>query len=487
MPTPAIPSRTRPTRRTPLPGIALAALAAGVLLTACAPSADKPSTASPSPSSGSSSGAPAPSGAGGGTASWTSYHADQARTGTVAGSFPVAQRVWRAQLGGAVRGQPLVSGGRVLVATETDRVVSLDPGTGAVQWSTSLGRPLTDVVGTVGCGDIDPLGITSTGVVDEATGTLWVVGEVSDGGGNVHHMLAGLDVTTGTIRASATVDPPLPSGESPLQLLQRASLALANGRVYVSYGGHDGDCGHYHGWVVGAAEADPSHQVSFEVAADGEGGAIWQSGGAPAVDAAGNLYATTGNANPDPPEGGPDPKQYTESVVKLSPDLHPLASYKDAVAGGDEDLSTGNPVLLPDGTVFAVGKTDIAFLLRQSDLTQLAAIPGVCDSDPDGGPAYDHASGRVFVPCRGGGIQVVDVGARTLGPRLSGADSAPVVVGGSVWAVDSPTGRLAAFDAATGAQQQQVDVGTDVPLFTSPSTGAGLLLVATTDGVVAFR
>ena len=41
-----------------------------------------------------------------------------------------------------------------------------------------------------------------------------------------------------------------------------------------------------------------------------------------------------------------------ESAVKLTPDLKPLASFKDTVAGGDEDLSTSNPVLLPDGTLF---------------------------------------------------------------------------------------------------------------------------------------
>jgi outer membrane protein assembly factor BamB len=405
----------------------------------------------------------------------------------VPGSPGTVQPAWHARLGGAVRGQPLVSGGRVLAATETNRVVALDPRTGAVQWSTSLGRPLTDVQDVAGCGNIDPLGVTSTGVVDGATGTLWVVAEVDDGGGKVHHRLTGLDVATGRITASATVDPPLPAGESPVHLLQRASLALANGRVYVPYGGNAGDCGEYHGWVVGAEVADPASQVSFQVADDGLGGAIWQSGGAPAVDAAGDVYVTTGNADPFPPEGGPDPLRYTESVVKLSPDLAPLAAYKDTVAGGDEDLSTANPVLLPDGTVLSTGKTDIAFFLRQEDLRQVAAVRGVCGSDPDGGPAYDAATGRVFIPCRRGGLQVVDVRTHTLGPRLDGADSAPVVVGGTVWAVDSRADRLTAFDPASGAQRQQLDVGADVPVFTSPSAGAGVLLVATADGVVAFR
>ena len=32
---------------------------------------------------------------------------------------------------------------------------------------------------------------------------------------------------------------------------QRAALGLVNGVVYVPYSGHFGDCGTYHGWVVG--------------------------------------------------------------------------------------------------------------------------------------------------------------------------------------------------------------------------------------------
>jgi DNA-binding beta-propeller fold protein YncE len=179
--------------------------------------------------------------------------------------------------------------------------------------------------------------------------------------------------------------------------------------------------------------------------------------------------------------------RYAESVVKLSPELRVLAAFKDRAAGGDLDLSTGNPVLLPDGELLGVGKTDIAYVLRRADLSQVAAVHGVCGSDPDGGPAYDAATGRAFVPCRGGGIQVIDVPGRRLGPRLAGADSAPVVAGGTVWALDTGSGRLVAFDAASGTRRQSVAVGADVPVFESPTAALGMLLVGTDDGVVAVR
>jgi outer membrane protein assembly factor BamB len=396
-------------------------------------------------------------------------------------------RAWSADLGGADFGQPVVAGGRVIAATETNRVVALDPATGNVLWSDSLGAPLTDVGSVAGCGDIDPLGVTSTPAIDTASGIVYVVGEVSTGGGAVHHQLEGFSVATGQVVLSEPVDPPLPAGENPAHLLQRASLALANGRVYIAYGGNYGDCGDYHGWVVGVNETGAPDLVAFEAAANGQGGAIWQGGGAPAVDAAGDLYVSTGNANPDPPEGGPDPLLYTESVVKLSPTLKPLAAFKDQTAGADDDLGTGNPVLLPGGEVFVVGKTDIGYVLRQSDLSVVAAVHGICGSDPDGGAAFAQAVNRLFVPCTDGGIQSVDLTTNRPGRLLDGANGAPIVIGGAVWAAQYPGGTLSQFDASTGALVQRQSVGATVPHFASPSTALGILLLGTDSGVVAFR
>lgn len=436
------------------------------------------STASSSPPTQRASGAAA-------SANWTSYHANPARTGDLReGPNPnPARRAWSADLGGAVRGQPLVFDGFVIAATERDRVVALDPKDGRVVWSTVIGEPLTDVEKVAGCGDIDPLGITGTPVIDTSSDTVYVVGEVRHSGG-IRHELVGLAVSDGHVRLRRDADPPLPAGENPVNLLQRPGLALSSGRVYVAFGGNDGDCGRYHGWVVGVAVDGSAPNVSFEVASTGEGGAVWEGGGAPAVAPNGDVYVSTGNSNPFP--GASDPGKYAESVVRLSPSLRPLASFKDRAAGGDADLATGNPVLLPSA-VLAVGKTDIGYLLRPDDLTQIAAISGICGSDPAGGPAYDPVTHRVFVACRDGGIQVVDVGKHSLGPLLQGADSAPIVIGSHLWALDHEGGRLVEFDTATGAQQQDIAVGTQVPIFSSPSAGLGMLLVPTATGVTAFH
>jgi polyvinyl alcohol dehydrogenase (cytochrome) len=477
-------------RNRPKFGIVAVAGSLVLVLAGCSSNSATPSprTSTSESRSTSTNAGPAPTTPAKGLAVWPSYHANQSRTGAVAGASPLSSvtQKWSTDLGGAVFGQPVAGDGRIFVGTEENRVVALEPSNGSVLWSVSLGTPLTNVQSVAGCGDIDPLGITSTPVIDPATNTVFVVGEVSDGNGAVHHQLEGLNMDTGAVTVTEDVDPPLPSGEKAVNLLQRTSLAIANGRVYVGYGGNAGDCGSYHGWMVGVATTGLPHLVSFEVASDGEGGAIWQSGGAPAVDAQGDLYVTTGNANPDPPQGGPDPKKFTESVVKLTPTLVPVASFKDTVAGGDEDLSTGNPVLLPDGDLFAIGKTDIGYVLNQSNLSQVAVIKGICGSDPDGGPAFDAATKQIFVPCRDGGIQEVDLSDNTLGPRLSGANGAPILIDGDVWAVQYPNGVLTQFDVSTGKAAQTIQVGSSVPTFTSPSTNLSLVLVGTTSGVAAF-
>jgi outer membrane protein assembly factor BamB len=461
-----------------------------VLLAGCSGSA-QPAALSGTEAPGSISGAaPSPPGGSSAPGSWLGYQApdgDQRRYGAAsdAAGLGTLHTAWSAQLGGAVRGQVLAVDGMVIAATETDRVVALRLSDGALLWSTTLGTPLRDVVQAAGCGNIDPLGVTSTPVIDPATGTLFVVAEIDDHGA-VRHDLFGLSLRTGAIQVTANVDPPLPAGEAAVNLLQRASLALVDGRVYVPYGGNFGDCGHYHGWLVSVTESGTGRQA-FEVAGGGEGGAIWQGGGAPAVGPDGTIYVSTGNSNPFPAPGIPDPGRFAESAVALTPSLRPVASFKDPQAGEDLDLSTGNPVLLPGGEVFAVGKTQIGYFLRAASLTPVASVSGVCGSDPSGGPAYDPRTRRLFVPCRGGGVQVIDAAGHRLVSKLPAGDGPPIVVGSQVWVIDHGSGTLYGYDTETGRLVQSVRLGTPIPIFDGPTYTAGTLLIPTATGVTALR
>jgi hypothetical protein len=91
------------------------------------------------------------------------------------------------------------------------------------------------------------------------------------------------------------------------------------------------------------------------------------------------------------------------------------------------------------------------------------------------------------VPCKGGGIQEIDLARNTLGPRLSGANGAPILVGDDLWAAQYPGGRITEWDATTGNEIQTVRTSGAVPTFSSPSTGLGLLLIGTRIGVTAFH
>ena len=69
------------------------------------------------------------------------------------------------------------------------------------------------------------------------------------------------------------------------------ALALVNGIVYVSYSGYVGDCGNYHGWVVGVDINNPSNVHGWATTAIG--GGIWGHGGV-ASDGT-NMFVVTGN------------------------------------------------------------------------------------------------------------------------------------------------------------------------------------------------
>ncbi len=410
---------------------------------------------------------------------WLVYHHDAARTGNVVdGTLLPPRRAWTTPLDGAVYGQPLVVSGRVIAATEQNTVYGLDAHDGHVLWSRHVGTPMTKVVAQAGCGDIDPLGITSTPVIDQQKGTVFVVAAIETATKVIHHQLFGINVTTGAVVVSANADPG--GVQNPLNIQQRAGLALGNGRVYIGYGGYSGDCGTYHGWLVSLTEAGAG-KVAFDATPHTGQGAIWAPSG-PSINASGDVYVATGNPNPDVATG-----DYGESVVKLDPTLHVLAHFSSSNAIDDNDLGSVGPALLSGNTVFQIGKQQVGYLLDQTNLSKLASLT-ICPSQAFGGIAFDGA--HVFVPCREH-IQEVGINFKTHAMALgwhgpaTGEAGSPILASGSLWSVDSTSGTLYVLNAKTGATLATVALGS-VPTFTSPSAALGLVLVGTTSGVVAL-
>jgi outer membrane protein assembly factor BamB len=415
-----------------------------------------------------------------GCATWTTYHRDPSRSGAefFAPSIVPATRTWTSPaLDGMVYAEPLVYRGRVYVATENDSVYALDLVTGAVLWRSHLGTPVP--LSALPCGNIDPLGITGTPVIDPASNSIFVV---TESGPPVVHALIGLDLRTGQPRVLANGDPwPV----TPTTHQQRPALALANGRVYWAYGGLAGDCGDYHGTVL-SVRTDGTSPLEYVVPTANRG-AIWAPSG-PAIDAAGNVWVASGNGD------SATTFDHGNAVIKLSPSLQELGFFAPAnwaaLNVADLDLGSTGPLLVPNGLVFQVGKSGEAYLLRQSNPGgiggQVASLSIGCNAS--GGNAALH-TGVIYVACQGG-TRALWVGP---GPSLrflwqgpADANGSPVVSGSTVWVAGVDTGVLYALNPLTGAVQQFLSVG-HARHFTTPTIAGDIVLIATDTTIQAFR
>ncbi|HEY1607823.1 MAG TPA: PQQ-binding-like beta-propeller repeat protein, partial [Paraburkholderia sp.] len=200
---------------------------------------------------------------------------------------------------GHVYAQPLywhppgAAHGLLIVATESNTVHALDAVTGKVVWQAALGAPAPR--SALPCGNIDPLGITGTPVIDTAHGTLYVAAVV-DRQGEPTHLVYGLSLRDGSMLPGWPVD--IAHGLRAQHLSfdsrvqnERGALVLQGGRLFVPYGGHYGDCGDYHGWVVGLRLDKPDVFGAWKTRGSKRG--IWAPGGIAAAD--GGLFVTTGN------------------------------------------------------------------------------------------------------------------------------------------------------------------------------------------------
>ena len=407
---------------------------------------------------------------------WPTYHRDALRTGVEPnGPTPGSlRRVWESPgLDGAVYAEPLFVGNQVFVATEHNNVYALDATTGKVQWQKHLGEPVPQ--SQLPCGNIDPTGITSTPVADTGRGLLYVVPFTMP----PRHDLVALDLASGAQRFRRPVDA---QGADPKVEQQRSALALAGDQVLVAYGGLFGDCGDYHGYLIGAPAGGGGSLTSYQVPA-ARAAAIWAPPG-PVVDNNSVLVASGNSvgvgANPD----------LSNSVLRLSlPGLQLQDSWtprnRDQLSQSDQDLGSTSPLPVGDGLVFVVGKEGVGYLMRANALGGVGGevFSGqVCRGF--GGTA--SAPPLLFVPCRNELVALrIEGSSFSVAWRVSGVDGSPIVTGDTVWAIDLSGGQLHAYRAADGQELASMPVG-EVANFGTPAAGNGLVLVAGGGHVTAF-
>ncbi len=299
----------------------------------------------------------------------------------------------------------------VFVATQHDSLYAIDANSGAVLWHDALltaehGGSVSSVPsGAVNSGDISPeIGVTATPVIDPATDTIFVEAkeqEVAGDGTHFEHLLYAVNLGSGAVSnkvliadsvGDTVVSGPAVTGTGDgsaggvvkfdaLRQMDRPAVTLVNGNLYLAFASH-GDNGPYHGWVLGYSESSLAPTAVFNADPNGGDDGIWQSGGAIAYETVnGNtyLYVETGNGSFDttlaqsPFNPGlmiPARGDYGDTFLKLQVDgSKPASGSLDAtnnangwglhvadyftpqnegnLSGGDTDLGSGAPLLLP--------------------------------------------------------------------------------------------------------------------------------------------
>ncbi len=283
-------------------------------------------------------------------------------------------------ISGNVYAQPLyIEGGpngpMIIAVTESNNVYALNATTGTVIWQrTDLGPPVTS---GLPCGNINPAGITGTPVVDLASRSLFFDALID--GATKKHFIYSLNVDTGATNPNWPVDVNATAtynGMTFTSLVQeeRGGLALVNGIVYVAYSGYLGDCGTYHGWVVGVDINNPSNVHAWATTAIG--GGIWGHGGV-ASDGT-NMFVVTGNtfATNGDWMGG-------EAIIRLQAgpiwsgqptdywaptNWFTLLDAEDLDLGGVSATVIDVPGATPSQLVLALGKDRNAYLINRNNL-----------------------------------------------------------------------------------------------------------------------
>jgi hypothetical protein len=424
---------------------------------------------------------------------------------------------------GNVYAQPLyIEGGpggkaMVIAVTESNYVYALDALSGGVVWSTNVGPPVPST-GVLPCGNVLPVGISGTPVVDLPSRALFFDAMIRDTiTGTPKHFIFSLNVDTGNLNPGwpVDVDATAISGTTLFNSLaqgQRGALALVGGNLYVPYGGLYGDCGTYHGWVVGVPLNNPTQVMAWATSA--RGGGAWAVGGI-ASDGV-DTFVATGNTMGASAWGG------GEAILHLLPNLaltNGTANYWTptnwaTLDSRDLDLGGSGPVLLdvpgatPSKLVAAFGKDGNVYLANRTNLggvsVPLAQAHVVNTTIIQAAAAYQTTRGAYLVFAASGNLYTLRVGA-TNPPTITtawtvseGGRGSPFVTSTDgtnnviVWGMGfEGDQRLHGFDGDTGTNiftgggASELMAGTR--RFNTAIAARGRIYVANDNKVYAFR
>jgi hypothetical protein len=426
---------------------------------------------------------------------------------------------------GATYAQPLfVDGGAtgkdmLLVATEKNNVYALDPVTGAQIWKASLGAPVP--LSKMGCGNIDPFGVTGTPAIDLASRTMFLDALVDDGG--PAHRIFAISIDDGSVKPGWPIDvaSKVKAGNisfDPQFHGERGAVAVVGGTLYVPFGGLWGDCGNYHGWIVAVSISDPTKIQAWATPA--KGGGSWAPSGV-ASDGS-SVYIATGNTIGASDWGG------GEAILRFGAGSSLGATPADYWApnnwldldNADIDIGGSGPVLFdvpgsnPAGLAVSLGKDGNIYLLDRGKLGSISDPIAQLDVSSNeiinAAVAYTTSQGT-YVVFKGDGTQCTGSGG-DLTAVLVKAGSPPSLEGswcasqnglGSpmvtttdghaeaiVWSTGAEGDRkLHGFDGDTG---EEIFDGGGVTIsglrrYNTPIAAKGRIYVAADNGVVAFK
>ena len=434
----------------------------------------------------------------------------------------------------------------LIAATEHDSVYAFDANTGTVLWQKSTLAPGEASSDSRNCGQVAPeIGITATPAIDRAlgaSGTVFVTAASKSASGQYVQRVHALDLASGAERPGSpvVVQATYPgSGANstngivsfdPAFYNERSALLVSGGVLYTAWGSHC-DASPYTGWIMAFDEATLAMRSVLIVTPNGSGGAFWNAGAGPALDAGGSLFIISANGTFDTTlttSGFPARGDFGNGFLKIptsgSLSVADYFATSDTVAqsAADQDLGSGGAMLLPDQVdasgatrhlAVGAGKDTNLYVVDRDSMGKFdptanhayqilaGALPGGVYSSP----AYFN--GAIYYGSAGAPLQRFVLSAARLAPTAASQSSVAFGYPGATpsisangsgaaiaWAVENGSPAvLHAYDASDltrelynsnqNASRDSLGTGNK---FITPTVAGGKVFVGTTSSVAVY-